>query len=451
MSAVGIAMPKADDMGKVKREQQAVQRKAKETAGKLDANKKKTAKSLRALNAIDADIDRHERDIDKLEKSVGDCDKRLLLIGDSIAKSEAHLERLRSNYAKAVRKMNARLTSTDKLSFILSASSVHEAYRRLRYLRQFAKWRDRRSEVIHEELLALDCRRKEVEALKSEREQRSAELSDAKSSLEDKRTRQKDAVEELRKEEGQLKALLEEQNRRAEALDRELDRLIKLEEQRAEERRRKEEARRLAEAKRAAERAEAEARVLAGQSAKSKRSNATGKKSVKPEVSPVKPSRNEVAKSLSPKKAGGYAMNEEELALTGSFESNKGKLPYPVAGKCRVVRSFGRQRHPELRHVMTDNGGIDIEAPKGAVARAVHGGKVSAVFSQEGFGMVVMVRHGRYLTIYVNLSEIYVTVDSKIKAGQAIGVVKPDEEGHSVLHFEIRREKTKLNPMDWLK
>ena len=74
-----------------------------ETAGKLDANKKKTAKSLRALNAIDADIDRHERDIDKLEKSVGDCDKRLLLIGDSIAKSEAHLERLRSNYAKAVR------------------------------------------------------------------------------------------------------------------------------------------------------------------------------------------------------------------------------------------------------------------------------------------------------------------------------------------------------------
>ena len=65
--------------------------------------------------------------------------------------------------------------------------------------------------------------------------------------------------------------------------------------------------------------------------------------------------------------------------------------------------------------------------------------------------MVVMVCHGRYLTIYVNLSEIYVTVDSKIKAGQAIGVVKPDEEGHSVLHFEIRREKTKLNPMDWLK
>ena len=64
-----------------------------------------------------------------------------------------------------------------------------------------------------------------------------------------------------------------------------------------------------------------------------------------------------------------------------------------------------------------------------------------------------MVRHGRYLTIYVNLSEIYVAVDSKVKTGQAIGVVSADADGgsQSVLHFEVRREKVKLNPMDWLK
>ena len=440
------AAGKTDDMGKVRREQQTVRRKAKETAGKLDANKQKTALSLRELNTIAADIDRHERNIAMIERSVDDCDARLRLIGDSVRLSEQRLERLRGDYARAVRKMNARMASTDKLTFVLSSASVHEAYRRMRYLRQFAKWRDRRAELIHEELLALDSRRKEVEQLKKQREHRYAELQGAKSELEDERTRQNGVVAELRKEEGRLKALLEEQNRRAEALDKELDRLIRLEEQRAAERRRKEQERRLAEERRKAER----------QKELERKRNADAKKAgqaggVRPNV--PSPKAKDAAKTIQPVKQSGYDMSDDELALSGSFESNKGRLPYPISGKCRVVRPFGRQRHPELRHVMTDNGGIDIEAPKGAVARAVFDGKVSAVFSQEGYGMVVMVRHGRYLTIYVNLSEIYVAVDSKVKTGQAIGVVSADADGgsQSVLHFEVRREKVKLNPMDWLK
>ena len=145
--------------------------------------------------------------------------------------------------------------------------------------------------------------------------------------------------------------------------------------------------------------------------------------------------------------------SDDYAALTGSFESNKGKLPYPIGGSCRVVRAFGKQRHPELRHVMTDNGGVDLEAPHGAVARAVFAGKVSAVFSQPGYGMVVMVRHGHYLTIYVGLESLTVATGTEVKSGQALGTVVDDAEGggKALLHFEIRHEKTKLNPMDWLR
>ena len=336
----------------------------------------------------------------------------------------------------------------------------------MRYLKQFSKWRDRQAEQIHEEIIAMDRRKHDVEKLRGEQVVRNRALQNARTGLEQQRCRQSEAVEQLKSEEKHLKGVLEEQNRRAEALDRELDRLIRLEEARVAEEQRKERERKLAEERRRAEELErqraAEA-VAAKKAAEKKADNAKqSKKSTKaakdkkkkgtsqqpvtkPNVATPKP----VAKPANPVKS----KSDDYAALTGSFESNKGKLPYPIGGSCRVVRAFGKQRHPELRHVMTDNGGVDLEAPHGAVARAVFAGKVSAVFSQPGYGMVVMVRHGHYLTIYVGLESLTVATGTEVKSGQALGTVVDDAEGggKALLHFEIRHEKTKLNPMDWLR
>ena len=114
---------------------------------------------------------------------------------------------------------------------------------------------------------------------------------------------------------------------------------------------------------------------------------------------------------------------------------------------------FGVNKHPELKYVTTDNGGIDIETQPGAVAHAIYEGKVSAIFRQEGFNTVVMIRHGSYLTIYVNLSEIYVRTGEKVKMNQNIGKIYSDSEdgNRTILHFEIRKEKTKLNPEQWMR
>lgn len=464
-AALGVCTS-TDDMGKVKREQSDVRRKVKETSGQLDDNRRRAAQSLRELNAIDADIDRKSLEISRIENNVAACDAKIALITDSMKASEARLAKLRSNYAAAVRKMQRNLSSADRLSFILSSSSLHEAWRRMRYLKQFSKWRDRQAEQIHEEIIAMDRRKHDVEKLRGEQVVRNRALQNARTGLEQQRCRQSEAVEQLKSEEKHLKGVLEEQNRRAEALDRELDRLIRLEEARVAEEQRKEHERKLAEERRKAEELEkqraAEA-VAAKNAAEKKADNAKqSKKSTKaakdkkkkgtsqqpvtkPNVATPKP----VAKPANPVKS----ISDDYAALTGSFESNKGKLPYPIGGSCRVVRAFGKQRHPELRHVMTDNGGIDLEAPHGAVARAVFAGKVSAVFSQPGYGMVVMVRHGHYLTIYVGLESLTVATGTEVKAGQALGIVADDADGggRALLHFEIRHEKTKLNPMDWLR
>lgn len=458
------ARPANDDMGKVKREQSDVRRKVKETSGQLDDNRRRAAKSLRELNAIDADIDRKSLEISRIEGNVAACDAKITLITDSMKASEARLATLRSNYAAAVRKMQRNLSSADRLSFILSSSSLHEAWRRMRYLKQFSKWRDRQAEQIHEEIIAMDRRKRDVEKLRGEQVVRNRALQNARTGLEQQRSRQSEAVAQLKSEEKHLKGVLEEQNRRAEALDRELDRLIRLEEARVAEEQRKERERKLAEERRRAEELEKQrAAEAAKKTAEKKADDAKHKKKStktstdkkkkgtspqpvpKPKVATPKP----VAKPANPVKS----ISDDYAALTGSFESNKGKLPYPIGGSCRVVRAFGKQRHPELRHVMTDNGGIDLEAPHGAVARAVFAGKVSAVFSQPGYGMVVMVRHGHYLTIYVGLESLTVTTGTEVKAGQALGIVADDADGggRALLHFEIRHEKTKLNPMDWLR
>lgn len=458
------ARPANDDMGKVKREQSDVRRKVKETSGQLDDNRRRAAKSLRELNAIDADIDRKSLEISRIEGNVAACDAKITLITDSMKASEARLATLRSNYAAAVRKMQRNLSSADRLSFILSSSSLHEAWRRMRYLKQFSKWRDRQAEQIHEEIIAMDRRKRDVEKLRGEQVVRNRALQNARTGLEQQRSRQSEAVAKLKSEEKHLKGVLEEQNRRAEALDRELDRLIRLEEARVAEEQRKERERKLAEERRRAEELEKQRAAEAAKKTAEKKADdakhkkkstkaATDKKKKgtspqpvpKPKVATPKP----VAKPANPVKS----ISDDYAALTGSFESNKGKLPYPIGGSCRVVRAFGKQRHPELRHVMTDNGGIDLEAPHGAVARAVFAGKVSAVFSQPGYGMVVMVRHGHYLTIYVGLESLTVATGTEVKAGQALGIVADDADGggRALLHFEIRHEKTKLNPMDWLR
>ena len=126
---------------------------------------------------------------------------------------------------------------------------------------------------------------------------------------------------------------------------------------------------------------------------------------------------------------------------------------FPVTGKYKIVSTFGQHKHPELKYVKVNNNGIDIEAQPGAMARAIFDGKVSAVFPQDGYHTVVMVRHGKYLSIYVNLSEIYIRKGDTLKAGDAIGKIysDPDDGGRTILHFEVRREKDKLDPQQWVK
>lgn len=416
----------------IKREQQVTQQEIQETSQKIRTNTAKTKRSLNQLNLIEAEISSHERTISNINNDLDSINKRLKLLQDSIKDTENEITGLKKNYSSAIRNIQARSSSFDRMLFIFSANSFNQAYRRIRYLQQFSEWREKQTQEIQKIQLRLKEQQLSANKYYKQRSASLAKQNTERLTLVKKRKQQSNVVNTLKKEGKELQLILAEKQRQARLLDEALTKLIAEEERKAALRAKQEEENRLA---------------------KNKKEKSADSKTTKESTIAIKKEPESKKNIASVKTSTGYQMSDAERELSGSFESNKGRLLFPVSGQYKIVRPFGRHKHPELKYVQTDNGGIDIEVPSGTNARTVFDGKVSAIFRQDGFNTIVMVRHGNYLTIYVNLSEIYVSNGESVKANQKIGKIfsDPEDDNRTILHFEVRKEREKLNPQLWVK
>lgn len=416
----------------IKQQQQETQREINATNKKIKDNTAKTKRSLNQLNLIEAEINSHEKTINEINKDLAAINKRLNAIQDSIKDGEKRIATLTDNYARAIRSIQAQSSSFDRLLFIFSASSFNQAFRRMRYLQQFSSWKDKQIQEVKLQQEILEKQRESVNEFRKLHADKLAKQNNERMTLVKKRKEQSKVVSSLKKEGKALQKVLAEKQRQARKLDDALNKLIAEEERKAAERARK----------------EAEAKRLAEEKKKQKEQPSQPKTDdTKPSTPPAK------SETATTTKKSGYQMTDAERNLSGTFESNKGRILFPVSSEYKIVRPFGRSKHPELKYVQTENSGIDIEVPAGTKARAVFDGKVSAIFAQDGFNTVVMVRHGNYLTIYVNLSEIYVSNGQAVKANEPIGKIfsDPEDDNRTILHFEVRHEREKLNPQEWVK
>lgn len=420
----------------VKQEQRDTRRAIQQTAEQIEANKRNTARSLNRLDALNADIAVNNRSISRISSQIDSLDLEIRSLNDSVGTLEARMKHMRDSYARMVRKIHDHQRGSESaLAFIFSAETVTQGYRRMRYLKEVSVWRERRSRELTEQADTLRQQKARLDALQKEKAGSLNELGAARKELQASQEKTSQIVAQLKKEHSTLRQVLREKEARARALDAELDRLIAEEQRRQEEERRKEE--------------ERQRQLAKNQQKKDTPAAAKGKKTGK-DADKESPATTPARTKEQPRT---YATAAETRNLSGSFESNKGRLLFPVSGRYRIVRPFGRQQHPDLPHVVTDNAGIDIETSPGAVARAVFSGKVSAIFRQPGYNTIVMIRHGRYLTVYAGLTDISVRNGQELKQGQSIGKVfaDPDDDGRALLHFELRREKEKLNPSAWIK
>ncbi len=405
----------------VRKDKSTTEKKISETATRLNTNTKELQRQINRLNSLNGDIEANRSKVRDLRSHIDSLGTAISATADSIKILEDDLEAMRLAYAKALRELQPHAASTGELSFIFSAKSFSEAYSRIRYLRRFSAWRERRAENIRRGIDRIAAQRARLTSLRHSQDLAYRKAEETQTTLSRQQAESEKMVTSLRKEDSALRAMLKEQKRKSAALDRELDRLIAAEQARI-----------------AREEAERARREKEKNKAKGTKASDTGR-SAKDVASANAPTRTAASTSAS--------------ALTGSFEANKGRLLFPVAGSYKIVRRFGRQPHPTLRHVETENSGIDIEVSPGTQARSIFAGKVSAIFRQDGFNSIVMIRHGRYISIYANLSAVTVKQGDSVKAGQNIGTVfsDPDDSNRTTLHFEIRNERQKLNPSQWVR
>lgn len=379
---------KRSELERLKR---ATQEMIEETNKMLSDTKKSALQYLNQLSVLGEEIKMRKSLISTLNEEVTLIEREQARTNREIAQLQESLKEKKEKYAVAMQGLYNKRSGVDDMLFILSAQSVGQSYRRMRYLQEYSSWRKEQAIAIAEQQADLTRKREELDRKKKERNTLLAERRNETHSLQQKESTQKSMVSELEKKKKSLQAELKKQQQQAREFDREIQRLI-----------------------------EEEAR----KAAKQKDSKAATK--------------------------GGYAMNKKESALSGSFEKNKGKLPYPINGSYIIVGRFGRQQHS--RYVETINNGIDLQTKPGAEARTVFDGVVSRVFIVPGYNSSVIVRHGNYLTVYSNLREVYVKAGDTVKTRQSIGKIFTDTENGNLtkMQFQLWKETTKLNPEPWL-
>lgn len=411
----------------------------------LNETKKTARSSLNRLNLISNQILSRKKVISILNQEIGGIDTQINKMRREVNRLEQELKVKQKNYGKSAKGMYKRRKSQDKLLFILSADNFAQSLRRMRYLREFADWQKRQAaeivvkqKEIEEKRSALEKTRKNKQVLLGSRENENQKLQTEESS-------QKTEVQQLNKKQRDLQAQLKKKKQQADALNQQIEKQIAIEIARAEE-----EAR-IARQKAERERAEKARLAREAREIRKKQAAASGKKIVEekeepePEPEPIRAERVAEVK-------GGYAMTREEKKLSDNFAGNKGRLPFPVTGRHTIVGTFGEQQHQDLKYVRTNNSGIDIQTSPGADARAVFNGEVTRVFVVPGYNNSVIVRHGNYLTVYSNLSQVYVKAGDRVSTRQSIGKIFTDtEDGNAtILSFQLWKEKTKLNPATWL-
>ena len=377
----------------------------------LRSTKKDVKSQLDNLALINGQIADRKKYINAIEQDVKSLNNEINALQRQLKTLQRDLKDKKDKYESSVQYMYRNKSIHEKLLFIFSAENLSQTYRRLRYVREYANFQRLQAVEIERKQKQVNAKKAELEVTRGAKEKLLKEGEAEKKKLEKQEKEKQGILNGLKRKQRGIQSEINKKRRSANQLNAQIDRLIELE------------------IEKARKRAEEEARKAAAKE---------GKKPAEKTASKQPVQKGTVDK---------FRMNSEDRQLSGTFESNKGRLPMPITGPYVIVGRYGQ--YAVAKNVRLDNKGIDIRGKEGAKARAVFDGEVSAIFKYNGLSNV-LVRHGNYISVYCNLSSVSVAKGSKVKAREEIGVVQKDASGNAVLHFQLRKETAKLNPEVWL-
>ncbi|SHF34938.1 murein hydrolase activator EnvC family protein [Flavisolibacter ginsengisoli] len=407
------------DKAKMESERKEIQQEIRDLQNSLSKVKGQTKANLAKLRMLERKLELQDRLIANINKEINIISGDIYTSNLEINRLQKQLDTLKIEYAKSVVYAYKNKSSYDYLNFIFSASSFNDALKRVSYLKAYRSYRQQQVANIEETQKLIQDRKQQLLGKQSQKKSALENQRHEMASLEVQKKEKDAVVSKLKSQEKDLAQQMAIKRKRDKILRGQIAAIVRREIEKA----KKEEEARLA----AIRKKEADA---------SKSNASSGTVSA-----PVK-------KSAPAKKQDYLVLNEGQAKLAANFASNRGSLPWPVDNG-NVSIPFGTSR---VEGLSMDNPGITISTPNaGATVKAVFDGEVSAV-SNTGDGMMVMIRHGKYFTVYSNLSSASVSRGDNVRTGQAIGrTAQADDGSGGQLDFMLMIESQNVNPQPWLR
>lgn len=363
-----------------------------------------------------------DQKITKLQREQSHIQEEISITTQSLTENTRQLEQLIANYKKTLAYVYKH-GRTSQLALIFSSSSINQMLVRAFYLEKFNDYREQQAEKIRAKKQELEQTKEQLEKARSKNENVLAEIKQEKNQLAEKKTQQEKNVSLLRENREQIKAKLQEIQQQKEKLNNTLTELIRKED----------------------EIRNAREQKLRQLERERKQKLAAAKK-----IEDDAKRAREVEKYSNPIKMRDFMDSERMKEVETRFAENKGDLPWPVESRT-ISEHFGRKRHP-VYGTVTPNLGVEIVTDPQSTVRSVHDGYVINVRPIPGYGDVVVVKHGRFITAYGNLSEIMVRKNEVLDQGDILGLsgVSDSPKGES-LFFLIRENNDNLDPEKWLR
>lgn len=374
-----------------------------------------------------------QRKLELRNKIIGDINKQVNTINQNINTSykemrrlQKDLDTLKMNYSQNVVYAYKNRSNYDFLNFLFSASNFNDAVRRISYMRAYRNYRSQQLDAIvkteklyKEKIVELTNNKKEKTAVLGEQTKEMGEL------VKDK-NEQAAVVDEIKKKEKEINKTLAVKKKQAQQLQASITAVINREIANA---------RKEATAKAKAEEAKIKEEAKNNTAVTNTNTTVTNKPTT--------------VKKEEPKKPASYLeYNKEDIALGASFESNKGRLPFPVDNGY-ISGNFGTNTVPGTT-VKYQQDFITITSPVGTSVKACFDGEVLSVYDVGGM-TAITIKHGKYLTTYGNLASSSVSKGQQVKTGQIVGRVGANLDGDGELNFVLAKELQFINPTGWLR
>ncbi|MEI6947875.1 peptidoglycan DD-metalloendopeptidase family protein [Paraflavisolibacter sp. H34] len=469
------------DRSKMEKERQAIQKELSEIQSVYQQVKGQRKETIGQLNLLQRKMSLQGRYISNINKEIKLVSDEIYLSTLEINRLQRQLDTLKMQYERSVVYAYKNRSTYDYLNFIFSASSFNDALKRVSYLKSYRSYRQQQVTNIVQTKQEITDKKSQLLGKKTQKNDALQNQTQQMTVLEDQKKEKDQVVAKLQTQEKDLQKQITTRKKRdaqlksaiAAVIRREIELARKEAERKAAEKReaeRRELARREAERKAAAEKAERErlARLEAERrAAEANKPAAAPPVAAAPRTTPAATppatttappatsvttppaARTEEPKAAPTGRPKSYLdLNETDVALNNSFEGNRARLPWPVDNGY-VCIPFGTSK---VGNLSMDNPGITVCTPSAGVnVKSVFDGEVSSV-ANIGDGMTVIIRHGKYFTIYSNLSAVSVSKGMAIRTGQSLGRAAAADDGNGgQIDFMLMIESRNVNPEPWLR